>query len=163
MYEEVAQNGSITIDLPLKNDQSPNANWTYTLESLPLHGTIQPIRIGDPIPNGIIRYGAASNFVGVDDPMYKIHNETSSTNVGSITIKTYVTQPILSDPIQRMLVSFGIASVSIIAITVAAWYIISSCERVWILLTLPNSGILLDQIIWIQAYQSFNSSCGRLF
>lgn len=129
VYEEVAQNGSITIDLPLKNDQSPNANWTYTLESLPLHGTIQPIRIGDPIPNGIIRYGAASNFVGVDYLMYKIHNETSSTNVGSITIKTYVTQPILSDPIQRMLVSFGIASVSIIAITVAAWYIISKLRK----------------------------------
>jgi hypothetical protein len=63
MYEEVAQNGSITIDLRLKNSQPPNANWTYTLESLPRNGSIQPIRIGAPIPNGIIRYEAPPNLL----------------------------------------------------------------------------------------------------
>jgi hypothetical protein len=129
IYEEVAQNGSITIDLPLQNSQPLNANWTYTLESLPRNGSIQPIRIGAPIPNGIIRYEPAPNFVGVDYFTYKIHNETSSTNVGSITIKTYVTVPIISDPIRRIAISFAIAIASIVAITCAAAYIISKLRK----------------------------------
>ena len=56
VYEAVSQNGSITIDLPLKNNEPAGINWTYVLESLPLHGSVQPIKVGEPIPNGIITY-----------------------------------------------------------------------------------------------------------
>jgi len=127
--EKVAQKGSITIDLPLQSSQPLSANWTYTLESLPVNGSIQPIRIGAPIPNGIIRYEPAPNFVGDDYFTYKIHNETNSTNVGSITIRTYVEVPIIADLIICIGVSFAIAIASIVSITSAAAYIISKLRK----------------------------------
>ena len=52
VFEQVVQNGYITIDLPFINKEPEGANWTYVLESLPQHGSIQPIKKGDPIPNG---------------------------------------------------------------------------------------------------------------
>jgi hypothetical protein len=125
VYEQVAQGGSITINLPEANKELPDANWTYTLESLPLEGSIQPINISEEIPNGIIRYEADSNFAGIDYLTYKVHNQTDSTTLGSITIETYAVRPIIADPVLRIIVSFVTAIGSIIAITLVAWRIIS--------------------------------------
>ena len=129
VYEKVALGASITIDLHMKNNQPAGANWTYQLESLPLHGSVQPINIGDAIPNGIIPYQAAANFTGNDYLKYTIHNQTSSAKVGLITINSYVPKPIIPDAILRIIVSFVIAILLIIAITLAAWRIISKLRQ----------------------------------
>ena len=128
MYEEASKNGSITIDLPLKNSEPMGANWTFVLVSYPRHGSIQPIKLGEPIPNGIITYDAAANFTGSDYFIYKVRNQTSSA-LGSITIKTHFLKPIIPNPILRIVISFAIAICSIIAITYAAWRIISKLRK----------------------------------
>jgi len=129
VYEEVSRNGSTTIDLPLKNNEPAGVTWTYVLDSLPLHGSVQPVKIGKPIPNGTITYEAAANFSGNDYFTYKIDNQTKSTAVALITIKTYVPKPIISDPTLRIIISFVMAIVLIIAITFAAWRIISKLRK----------------------------------
>jgi hypothetical protein len=130
VYQEVSENGSIGIDLRLQNREPAGVNWTYVLNSLPSHGSIQPyIKIGEPIPNGMIMYEARPNFTGNDYLTYKVHNQTSSTTVGSITINVHIIRPIISNPVHRIIVSFVIAIVLIIVITVAVWRIISKLRK----------------------------------
>ena len=129
MYEHVVQNGYTTIDLPFINKEPEGANWIYVYESLPQHGNVQPINKGEPIPNGILIYKADANYTGNDYLTYKIHNQTTSTAIGQITINAYIPKPIIHDPISRIIVSFVIAIVSIVVITLVARHIISRLRK----------------------------------
>jgi hypothetical protein len=124
---EIFPNESITIDLSSDTEKPVGANWTYYLESTPSLGTTTPIKRGELIPNGIIQYKASPSFKeGTDSFIYKVQNQTSSTT-GSITI--YIPKPIISSPALRLFVSAVVAAVLIIAITVAAWRIISKLRQ----------------------------------
>ena len=104
--EKIAQNGTVMIDLPLKNHQPPGANWTYVLDSLPLYGSVLPFKEnGDQILNGIIPYEAATNFSGVDYFGYMIIDNTSSTRPGLVSITTYADNPVIDNPILRIIVA----------------------------------------------------------
>ena len=124
--ENIAQDGTVMIDLPLKNHQPPGANWTYVLDSLPLYGSVLPLKEkGDQILNGIILYEAAINYSGVDYFGYKIINNTLSTRPGLISITTYADNPLIDHPILRIIVAILVAACSIIIIVLVASRIIT--------------------------------------
>ena len=128
--ENIAQNGTVTIDLPLENRQPPGANWTYVLDSLPLYGSIPPfMEKGDQIPNGIIPYKSAVNFIGEDYFRYKIYNDTSSTNPSSISITTSANFPLIEHHILRTIVAILVAAGSITTIALVASRIITSLRN----------------------------------
>ena len=108
--KNIAQNGTVMIDLPFENRQQPGANWTYVLDSLPLYGSILPFNEkGDQINNGIIPYKAAVNFSGVDYFGYKITDNISSTKPALISVTTYANIPLIDTPILRITVSILVA------------------------------------------------------
>lgn len=74
-------------------------------------------------------YKAAANYTGNDYLIYRIHNQTSSTAIGQITINAYVAKPIIKDPISRIVVYFVISIVSIMVITLVARHIISRLRK----------------------------------
>jgi hypothetical protein len=124
--ENIAQNGTVMIDLPLKNYQPLESDWTYVLDSPPLYGSILPYKEkGDLIMNGIIPYKAAINFSGVDYFGYRIINDTSSTKPGQISITTYANNPLIEPPILRTIIAILIAAGSITIIVLAASRIIT--------------------------------------
>jgi hypothetical protein len=131
LSDEIALNGSTSISLSLQNPQPPRGTvWNYVIDSLPLYGSIQPInKKGDPIPNGMLTYRASNNFSGVDSFTYKITDNTSSSKSGWISIKTYAANPIIKEPIPRIIVAILIAIASVVAIVLASSRIIAKLQN----------------------------------